>query len=48
MAGIEQLPPLELDGHQPSNPQGADHPMRVMTRRAAGLIRSNRSASGAV
>ena len=38
MAGIEQLPPLELDGHQPSNPQGADHPMRVMTRRAAGLI----------
>lgn len=38
MAGIEQLPPLELEGHRPSNAQGADHPMRIMTRRAAGLV----------
>lgn len=37
MSAIEQLPPLEIDGHAPSQPQGADHPMRVMTRRAAGL-----------
>ncbi len=37
MAEIEQLPPLELEGHVPSNPLGADHPMRVITRRAAGL-----------
>ena len=34
---IEQLPALELEGHEPSNPMGADHPMRTMTRRAAGL-----------
>ena len=38
MAGIEQLPPLEIDGHRPSQLQGADHPMRIMTRRAAGLV----------
>lgn len=35
---ITELPPLEIDGHTPSQPQGADHPMRVMTRRAAGLV----------
>ena len=34
---IEQLPAREVEGHEPSNPLGADHPMRVMTRRAAGL-----------
>lgn len=38
MSAIEQLPALEIDGHTPSQPKGADHPMRVMTRRAAGLI----------
>lgn len=38
MAGsIEQLPALDIEGHQPSVAGGADHPMRVMTRRAAGL-----------
>jgi len=34
---IETLPDLEIPGHVPSTPQGAAHPMRVMTRRAAGL-----------
>lgn len=34
---IDQLPDLEIPGHTPSQPNGVDHPMRVMTRRAAGL-----------
>lgn len=34
---LTALPDLEIDGHAPSQPQGADHPMRIMTRRAAGL-----------
>lgn len=34
---IDRLPDLEIPGHRPSQPDGADHPMRVMTRRAAGL-----------
>lgn len=34
---IDRLPDLEIPGHTPSQPNGADHPMRVMTRRAAGL-----------
>jgi SAM-dependent methyltransferase len=34
---FEQLPPLDIEGHVPSVPEGANHPMRVMTRRAAGL-----------
>lgn len=34
---IEHLPHLDIAGHAPSVPDGADHPMRVMTRRAAGL-----------
>lgn len=34
---IETLPTLEIPGHAPSTPDGAAHPMRVMTRRAAGL-----------
>lgn len=38
MSAVEQLPPLEIEGHTPSQPKGADHPMRVMTRRAAGLV----------
>ena len=37
MADVEQLPPLDLAGHTPSTNAGADHPMRRMTRRAAGL-----------
>lgn len=34
---IQRLPDLEIPGHHPSQPDGAGHPMRVMTRRAAGL-----------
>ncbi len=34
---IDRLPDLEIPGHRPSRPDGADHPMRIMTRRAAGL-----------
>lgn len=34
---IEWLEPKEIPGHLPSTPNGASHPMRVMTRRAAGL-----------
>lgn len=34
---IETLPALDIEGHRPSVAGGADHPMRVMTRRAAGL-----------
>lgn len=34
---IDHLPTLDIAGHEPSVPGGADHPMRVMTRRAAGL-----------
>lgn len=35
---IDRLPDLEIPGHVPSQPKGADHPMRTMTRRAAGLV----------
>ena len=34
---IKQLPPITIEGHQISSPGGPDHPMRVATRRAAGL-----------
>lgn len=34
---IQRLPDLVIPGHVPSQPDGADHPMRAMTRRAAGL-----------
>ncbi len=34
---IEHLAALDIAGHEPSVSGGADHPMRVMTRRAAGL-----------
>jgi SAM-dependent methyltransferase len=34
---IEYLPPLEIPGHESSGAGGPDHPMRVATRRAAGL-----------
>lgn len=38
MPGITTLADLELPGHRPSAPgAGNDHPMRIMTRRAAGL-----------
>ena len=34
---IERLPPVAIEGHHPSSAGGPDHPMRVATRRAAGL-----------
>ena len=34
---IQDLPPLEIEGHATSGAGGPDHPMRVATRRAAGL-----------
>ncbi len=34
---IRELEPLEIPGHQSSNPDGARHPMRSVTRQAAGL-----------
>ena len=34
---VRQLPPVEIEGHQSSGTGGVDHPMRVATRRAAGL-----------
>ncbi len=37
VATIETLPRREIPGHHPSGSAGRDHPMRVMTRRAAGL-----------
>jgi protein-L-isoaspartate O-methyltransferase len=36
---IQHLPPLTIDGHQSSGAGGPDHPMRIATRRAAGLDR---------
>ena len=34
---IQYLPPVAIEGHQPSGVGGPDHPMRIATRRAAGL-----------
>lgn len=34
---LTELEPTEIPGHQPSGLGSDDHPMRVMTRRAAGL-----------
>ncbi len=34
---IEFLPPVPIEGHQPSSAAGSDHPMRVVTRQAAGF-----------
>src|ERR1044072_3500117 len=34
---IKHLPPVAIDGHQSSRSGSADHPMRIATRRAAGL-----------
>jgi SAM-dependent methyltransferase len=35
---LEQLPVLPIEGHVPSGMGSDDHPMRIMTRRAAGLL----------
>lgn len=38
MAGaLVSLPPVAIPGHEPSGFGSPDHPMRIMTRRAAGL-----------
>ena len=38
MAGVlTELPPLSIEGHRSSGLGNSDHPMRIMTRRAAGL-----------
>ena len=34
---IRYLPPIAIEGHQSSGSGGPDHPMRIATRRAAGL-----------
>ena len=34
---IEYLPPVAIEGHQSSGMGGPEHPMRIATRRAAGL-----------
>ena len=34
---ITRLPPVAIEGHQISRYDGPDHPMRIATRRAAGL-----------
>lgn len=34
---IEYLPAVAIEGHRPSSTGGPDHPMRIATRRAAGL-----------
>lgn len=34
---IRYLPPVAIEGHQPSGAGTPDHPMRIATRRAAGL-----------
>jgi hypothetical protein len=34
---IRYLPPVIIEGHQPSGAGSPDHPMRIATRRAAGL-----------
>ncbi len=35
---VQRLPPVAVEGHEPSSTGNADHPMRRMTRRAAGLL----------
>lgn len=37
VGSLRELPGIEIPGHEPSGLGADDHPMRVMTRRAAGL-----------
>jgi hypothetical protein len=37
-ASLTQLPSVAIAGHEPSGLGSPDHPMRIMTRRAAGLL----------
>jgi SAM-dependent methyltransferase len=41
---IQQLPALTIEGHRSSAMGGPDHPMRIATRRAAGLHREGWTA----
>src|SRR5437867_8777897 len=34
---IQYLPPVSIEGHRSSGSGGPEHPMRIATRRAAGL-----------
>src|SRR5262245_2257575 len=34
---VQHLPPLAIEGHQSSGTGGPEHPIRIATRRAAGL-----------
>lgn len=34
---LTELPPIDIAGHEPTSRGNVDHPMRIMTRRAAGL-----------
>src|SRR5262245_36525822 len=36
-SAIQRLPPVTIEGHRSSGAGGPDHPMRIATRRAAGL-----------
>src|SRR5215471_15045257 len=36
-ASVQILPPVAIDGHRSSGAGSPDHPMRIATRRAAGL-----------
>ncbi len=35
---LTELPPIQIEGHTSSGLGSPDHPMRIMTRRAAGLV----------
>jgi SAM-dependent methyltransferase len=37
MMAVQYLPPVRIEGHRSSRTGGRDHPMRLATRRAAGL-----------
>ena len=43
---LEELPPIEIPGHRSSGLGSDDHPMRIMTRRAAGLTGGGWDAEG--
>ena len=40
MDALRELPALDIEGHVPAGIGSPDHPMRIMTRRAAGLTGS--------
>lgn len=38
MEGLQTLEPVDIPGHRPTSTGNVDHPMRLVTRRAAGLV----------